>query len=40
MGYPHGGYNKSLQDFWCFSNSENMDILGELFDDIPTIPHI
>ena len=36
MGYPEGGYNKSLQDFWCFSNSKNMDILGELFDNIPS----
>ena len=36
MGYPEGGYNKSLQDFWCFSNSKNMDTLGELFDNIPS----
>ena len=24
MGYPWGFYNKSLQDAWCFSNSDNI----------------
>ena len=35
MGYPYGGYNKSLQDCWCFSNSKNIDELCTVFDYIP-----
>ena len=35
MGYPYGGYNKSLQDIWCFSNSKNMDELCTMFEHIP-----
>ena len=35
MGYPYGGYAKSLQDFWCISNSEYMNELCNIFDYIP-----
>ena len=35
MGYPHGVYNKSLQDIWCFSNSDNIKQLCEIYDNIP-----
>ena len=35
MGYPHGGYNKSLQDAWCFSNSDNIKQLCKIYDNIP-----
>lgn len=34
MGYPHGGYKKSLQDIWCFSNSEYMDEFINIYDNI------
>jgi hypothetical protein len=34
MGYPYGGYNKSLQDLWCISNSNDMNELCTIFDHI------
>ncbi len=34
MGYPNGEYNKSLQDIWFFSNSEYMDEISEMYDNI------
>lgn len=35
MGYPNGEYNMSLQDMWFFSNSDNMDEISNLYDNIP-----
>lgn len=34
MGYPHGGYKKSLQDIWCFSNSKYINEFVEIYDKI------
>jgi|3_EtaG_2_1085321.scaffolds.fasta_scaffold10541_3 hypothetical protein len=34
MGYPDGDYKESLQDLWSFANSEYMDELSELYDNI------
>jgi len=35
MGYPKGNYNKSLQDVWFFSNSDYMDEVSNIYDNIP-----
>lgn len=35
MGYPYGGFNRSLQDIWCFSNSSYMDELCNMYEYIP-----
>ena len=34
MGYPFGDYSKSLQDIWCFGNSDDMDTLVNIYDNI------
>ena len=34
MGFPHGNYNKSLQDSWCFSNSDNIVKLCDIYENI------
>lgn len=36
MGYPNGSFNQSLQDIWLFSNSEYINSIVEIYDDIPS----
>jgi len=35
MGFPYGNYNQSLQDSWCFSNSDNIVKLCDIYENIP-----
>src|SRR5210317_91688 len=34
MGWPHGAYNRSLQDIWCFGNSDDMDRFVDIYENI------
>jgi hypothetical protein len=34
MGWPPGAYNRSLQDIWCFGNSDDMDRFVDIYENI------